>query len=192
MGNPNLPIKTDQYKLQLLTVSDARSRFLFKTSLFLETSTELVTNHLIDLFQKYGRPTIIKADNGAEFRTDCEEKIRNLSIYLLNNPVYYGQFNGAHERIHRTLKGYIDKFKDHKNLTNLVEQINSFEDDYNYIIKKDYLEDRTPADVYFNDKDFVPTNVEVVTPYEKDGELRMKFTNRDNNPGRLSVPIISE
>ncbi len=184
-------LKTAHYKLQLLTVSDARSRFLFKTALFLSTSTELVLNHLTDLFTKYGKPDIIKVDNGPEFRTKCETNIRDLAIYLLNNPTYYGQFSGAHERIHRSLKGYIDKFSEHKNLTNLVEQINSFEDEYNYHIKKDYLEDRTPADIYFNHKDFVPKNVEVVTPYEKDGELRMKFTSRDNLPARISLPLIT-
>lgn len=185
-------LKTANYKLQLLTVSDARSRFLFKTALFLSTSTELVINHLTDLFTKYGRPNIIKVDNGPEFRTECETKIRDLSIYLLNNPVYYGQFSGAHERIHRSLKDYIDKFSSHKNLTNLVEQINSFEDEYNYKIKKDYLEDRTPADIYFNDKDFIPKDVEVVTPYEKDGELRMKFTSRENKQAKISLPLITK
>ena len=158
----------------------------------MDTSTELVINHLVDLFSKYGKPTIIKADNGPEFRTDCESKIRNLSIYLLNNPVYYGQFNGAHERIHRSLKNHIDKFEKHQNLTTLVEQINTFEDEYNYYIKKDYLEDRTPADIYFNNKDFIPQNVEIVTPYKKDDELRIKFINRNNLRGRLSLPLISE
>ncbi|MBC8553295.1 MAG: DDE-type integrase/transposase/recombinase [Candidatus Brocadiales bacterium] len=185
-------LKTERYKLQLLTVSDARSRFLFKTALFLDTSTELVIDHLADLFIKYGKPTLIKADNGPEFRTDCESKLRDFSVYLLNNPIYYGQFNGAHERIHRALKTYIDKFEEHKNVTKLAEQINSFEDEYNYHIKKDYLEDRTPADVYYNDKNFIPQNADVVSPYEKDGELRMKFINRDNQPSRLSLPIILE
>jgi predicted DNA-binding protein YlxM (UPF0122 family) len=184
-------LKTENYKLQLLTVSDARSRFLFKTALFLETSTELVVDYLTELFFKYGKPTIIKADNGPEFRTDCEEKIRDLSVYLFNNPIYYGQFNGAHERIHRTLKGCIDKFEVHKNLTTLVEQINLFEDEYNYKMKKDYLNNRTPSDVYFNDKDFIPKNIEVITPYEKEGDLRIKFTNRKGQKGRMSIPIIT-
>ncbi len=184
-------IKTENYKLQLLTVSDTRSRFLFKTALFLETSTELVVDYLTELFLKYGKPTIIKADNGPEFRTDCEEKIRDLSVYLFNNPIYYGQFNGAHERIHRTLKGYIGKFELHKNLTTLVEQINLFEDEYNYKMKKDYLNDRTPSDVFFNDKNFVPKEVEIVTPYEKEGELRIKFTNREGQKGRMSLPVIN-
>jgi transposase InsO family protein len=185
--------KTENYKLQLLTVSDARSRFLFKTALLLDTSTEIVMNHLSDLFIKYGKPTMIKVDNGPEFRMDCKEKLKELSVFLFNSPIYYGQFNGAHERIHRTLKEYIDKFEKHKNLTTLVEQINSFEDEYNHEMKKDYLNDRTPSDVYFNEKDFIPTdeNIEVVTPYEKEGEIRAIFTNRDGNPSRLIIgPVI--
>lgn len=185
-------IKTDSYKLQLLTVSDARSRFLFKTALLLDTSTDIVVDYLSELFIKYGKPTIIKVDNGPEFRTDCRNKIRELSIYLFNSPSYYGQFNSAHERIHRTLKGHIDKFETHKNLTTLVEQVNTFEDEYNYKMKNDYLEDRTPSDVYFNDKEFVPKNenIEVVTPYEKDGEMRAKFTTRHGEKGRVVIDTV--
>jgi transposase InsO family protein/transposase-like protein len=182
--------KTPNINLQLLTISDHRSRFLFKTALFLTTSTDLVMNHLQELFLKYGRPTIIKVDNGPEFRTDCEEKLRELSIYLLNSPFYYGQFNGAHERIHRTLKTFVDPFLSHGNLTRLVEEILVFEKEYNYEMKSEYLEDRTPADVFFYDKSFVPKNVEVVTPYSKDEKLKINFTNRTATHGQLSRPLI--
>jgi len=183
-------IKTDAYELKLLTVSDHRSRFLFPTSLFLMTSTELVMNQLQELFLKYGKPSIIKVDNGPEFRMECREKLKELSIYLLNSPVNYGQFNGAHERIHLTLKKFITSFNSHGNLTRLVEEIASFEKEYNYEMKSEYLEDKTPADVYFNDKSFVPQKVEVVTPYEKDGSIKINFTNREGNHGQLSMPVI--
>ena len=39
---------------------------------------------------------------------------------------------------------------------------------------------------------FVPKDVEVVTPYEKDGELRMKFTNRDGKPARIAMALLRE
>ena len=32
--------------------------------------------------------------------------------------------------------------------------------------------------------------LKIVTPYEKDGELRMKYTNRDGNPARVAMPIL--
>ena len=185
-------LKTESYKLQLLTVSDARSRFLFKTGLFLETSTEKIIEHLKDLFVSYNKPVIIKADNGPEFRIECDEELRKLAVYLLNSPSYYAPFNGSHERIHRTLKKYISDFEQHKNLTRLVEEINDFEDEYNYKLPHEYLEGKTPADIYFNDKNFVAKEVEQVTPYKKDHELRIKFTNRNGGKGRLAVPLISQ
>lgn len=185
-------LKTETFKLQLLTVSDARSRFLFESVLFLETSTDIVINHLQDLFIKYGKPNIIKADNGPEFRMDCRERLEELSVHLLNSPQYYGQFNGAHERIHKTLKQYISAFSEHKNLTKLVDEIKSFCEEYNYKMPHEYLNGKTPADIYFSDEDFIPEKTEIVEPYEKDGELRLKFTNRKGKPARLSIPIVEQ
>jgi hypothetical protein len=183
-------LKTPYYKLQLLTVSDQRSRFLFPTALFLNTSTQSVINHLEELFIKYGKPSFIKVDNGPEFKLTCRRQLNNLSVYLLNNPLYYGQFSGAHERIHRTLKGFITKFYQHNDITRLVQEIESFTEQYNFSMHFDYLEGKTPAEIFFSQKDFVPKNTEIIHPYEKDGELRMKFTNRKGKPARLSMPLI--
>ena len=183
-------LKTQYFKLQLLTISDHRSRFLFPTALFLNTSTEIVVDYLEELFLKFGKPFIVKVDNGPEFRMHCSESLKELSVYLLNSPEYYGQFNGAHERIHRTLKAFIDNFDQHHNLTRLAQEIAAFEEQYNYSMTLDYLEGRTPANVYFNDQSFTPKNTEIVTPYEKNGEWRIKFIGRDGNPARLALPII--
>jgi predicted DNA-binding protein YlxM (UPF0122 family) len=183
-------IKTEHFKLQLLTVSDQRSRFLFPTALFLNTSTDTVINHLKNLFLKFGKPMIIKADNGPEFRIECSEQLRELSVYLLNSPQYYGQFCGAHERIHRTIKAFIDDFSKHQNITQLVHELTTFEEQHNYSMPSDYLEGKTPANVYFSDPNFIPKGAEIVTPYTKENELRMKFTDRDNNPARITMPII--
>lgn len=183
-------LKTEHFKLQLLTISDQRSRFLFPTALFLNTSTEIVVDYLKNIFLKFGIPMIIKADNGPEFRLECSAKLRDLSIYLLNSPQYYGQFSGSHERLHRKLKAFIDDFDKHHDLTRLVHEITTFEDQHNYSMPSDYLEGKTPANVYFGDPNFTPKNAEIVTPYQKDNELRMKFTDRDNNPARLTLPLI--
>ena len=182
--------KTDHYKLQLLTISDHRSRFLIHTALYLNTSTELIIEQLEELFIKFGKPMMIKADNGPEFRIECKEGLRALAVYLFNSPIYYGQFNGAHERIHRTLKAFITKFEQHQNLTRLVDEIRLFQDQYNYSMPMDYLNGKTPSEIFFSEKAFVPAGAETVTPYEKDDELRMKFTARDNNPARVSMPVI--
>jgi len=183
-------LKTHNTKLQLLTVSDARSRLLFTATLTLNPSTEQVMDVLANLFLKYGKPLMIKADNGPEFRMECQEKLRDLSVYLLNSPQYYGQFCAAHERIHRTLKTFISDFEAHKNITQLVEEVNAFLEHYNHDMPLDYLEGKTPAEIFYQNKDFVPGESEVITPYIKDGELRMKFKDRNNNPARISIPEI--
>ncbi len=184
-------LKTPYFKLQILTVSDHRSRYLLHSALYLNTSTEIVMRDLEELFIKFGKPDMIKADNGPEFRIELRDQLKDAAVYLVNSPGYYGQFNGAHERIHRKLKYFIDQFSKHQNLTKLVAQIQEFVEQYNYKMPMDSLGGKTPADIFLSDdENFMPANAEVVTPYEKDGELRMKFTDRDGNPARTSVPII--
>jgi hypothetical protein len=184
-------LKTDAFKLQLLTVSDQRSRYLLHSMLYLNTSSAIVARDLEDLFIRFGKPGFVKADNGPEFRIDLREHLSDLAVYLFNSPEYYGQFNGAHERIHRKLKAFIDDFESHQNLTKLVAQIQEFVDQYNYKMTMDALGGKTPADIFLSgDDSFTPAGAEIVTPYEKDGELRMKFTNRDGDPARISLPII--
>jgi len=142
--------KHENYKLQLLTVSDAGSRFFFETALYLETSTAHVIDHLEELFIKYGKPAIIKADNGPEFRLECRNDLAKFCVYLLNSPIYYGQFCASHERIHRTLKGYVESFEIHHNLTRLEADIRRFRDDYNHLWTLEILNDKTPAEVFYS------------------------------------------
>lgn len=183
-------LKTERFKLQLLTVSDHRSRFLLETALFLDTSTEQVLDHLMDLFVTYGKPMMIKADNGPEFRLDCRAGLDQLGVYLLNSPYYYGQFCGAHERIHRELKTYIETFDNHRNLQRLVADITRFRGDHNHSWPLEILANKTPAQVFYSEEDFIPKDVEIVKPYKKDGELRMKFTNREGKPARLAMSTL--
>lgn len=181
-------LKTGSYHLRLLTVSDHRSRYFFETALFLQANTENVVSHLEDLFIKYGKPSFIKADNGPEFRTECRSQLEKFSVDLFNSPEYYGQFNGAHERLHRTLKGNITKFSTHHDIFKLVREIDQARDDLNCHYRLDCLGGKTPNEIFFGDDDFIPTDVEVVKPYIKDGELRMKFTDRNGNKARMSTP----
>ncbi len=89
------------------------------------------------------------------------------------------------------LKEFIDAFSDHQNLTKLVAQIQEFMDQYNYKMPMDSLDEKTPSEIFLSgDDSFTPAGAEIVTPYEKDDELRMKFTDRDGNPARISIPTI--
>jgi hypothetical protein len=186
-------LKTDAFKLQLLTVSDQRSRFFLHSALYLSTSSTIIMKDFEELFIKFGKPDMMKADNGPEFRVEFRDQLKDFSVYLFNSPQYYGQFNGAHERIHRKLKAFIDAFSEHQNLTKLVEQIQEFMDQYNYKMPMDGLDGKTPSEIFLSgDDSFTQAGAEIVTPYEKDGELRMKFTDRHGDPARVSMPIIPQ
>ncbi|MGK5086123.1 helix-turn-helix domain-containing protein [Bdellovibrionota bacterium FG-2] len=183
-------LKTDTFKLHCFTVSDHRSRFLIHTALYLNTSTDTIIAEMEALFLRHGKPYLIKADNGPEFRVEFRDQLKDLSVYLINNPQYYGQFNGAHERIHRKMRAFITPFEKHGNLMRLVDEIKDFQDQYNYKIPMDTLDGKTPSEIFLGDGAFTTKGAEIVTPYEKDGELRMKFTNRDGHQARIDVPII--
>ena len=51
---------------------------------------------------------------------------------------------------------------------------------------------KTPAAMYFSDHDYVSDGKEIVTPYEKDGEIRVKYTNRHGLPSRMSFKDYSK
>lgn len=148
-----------------------------------------MVRHLEELFIKYGKPDFAKVDNGPEFRLDCRQRLEELAIYMFNSPPYYGQFNGAHERIHRELRAFIDDF-DNRDLMTLSRQLQEYEEQHNFEMRYDYLEGHTPADIYVGYETFIPKGVEVVTPYEKDGELRMKFTSRNGNPATICLSLL--
>jgi len=183
-------LKTGAYKVQVLTVSDHRSRFLFRTAVFLDTSTECVIEHLVELFHQYGKPFIIKADNGPEFRLDCEERLRAFTVHLFNSPEYYGQFNASHERIHRVLKSNISALAEHGDFARLVRELDHAENDYNHHQPIECLGGKTPAEIFYGDDDFIPDGCEVITPQVKDGEVRMKFMNRAGGSARMTIPHI--
>ena len=185
-------IKTGRYQLRLLTVSDQRSRMLFESGLFLDASTENVIEHLERLFLRYGKPNFIKADNGPEFRMDCREKLGALAVDLLSSPAYYGQFCGSHERLHRTLKSNITKFSCHRDLFRLLKEISQSSENLNHHSCLDCLDGKTPVEVFYDGDNFIQSNAEVIKPYYKDGELRMKFTNRNGGPARVTTPHHNE
>ena len=183
-------LKTANYSLKLLTVSDVKSRYLLNASLHLDTNTDQVINILEELFIKHGKPLLVKADNGPEFRLDCKSKLKDFSVYLLNSPGYYGQFCGSHERIHRTLKNFITQFSKHQNLSQLLAEVSNFSEQYNNDMKNNYLNGKTPFEVFSGDEITLPKNTEVIDPYRKDGELRFKFKNRGNQSARIALPLI--
>src|SRR5450830_1375967 len=95
-----------------LTVADGFSRYLLGCRALTSTQSRPTRSSFADLFRQYGLPEAIRSDNGTPFAAATAiGRLSRLSVWWirlgirpeLTKPSHPEQ-NGAHERMHRTLK----------------------------------------------------------------------------------------
>lgn len=95
-----------------LTVLDAHSRFLLGVTGLPSTASALTQGIFTRLFQTYGLPRVIRSDNGVPFASPLAlSRLSTLAVWWIRlgirpERIARGapQQNGAHERMHKTLK----------------------------------------------------------------------------------------
>ena len=94
-----------------LTVMDLHSRYLLGCQAQPRIATETVREHFEVLFHRHGLPRRIRSDNGSPFASRAAGGLSRLSVWwvklgILPERIQPGQpqQNGAHERMHETLK----------------------------------------------------------------------------------------
>lgn len=95
-----------------LTISDLHARFVLGCTAFPSTASTAVQAQFIRVFQAYGLPRVIRTDNGAPFGAPLAlGGLSALAVWWVRlgirpERIHKGepQENGAHERMHRTLK----------------------------------------------------------------------------------------
>ena len=94
-----------------LTVADPVSRYLLACDAFDRISTEQTWGSLRRVFREYGLPRLLHSDNGMPFGSSGKGRFSTIGVRLMKygvQPVYsrpgHPEDNGAHERMHRTLK----------------------------------------------------------------------------------------
>jgi putative transposase len=94
-----------------LTIADQHTRFLLSCHGLLSTQTVTARPIFERTFREYGLPTAIRTDNGVPFATQAIHGLSYLSVWWLRLGILHQrirpgcpQENGAHERMHRTLK----------------------------------------------------------------------------------------
>jgi len=94
-----------------LTVADLASRFLLTCHGLRSTTCELAKPIFERAFREYGLPRAIRTDNGVPFATAAIHGLSFLTVYWMQLGIAHQrihpaspQENGAHERMHRTLK----------------------------------------------------------------------------------------
>ena len=95
-----------------LTVADLQSRFVVGLRALAGTASEATQAQFIRLFEHYGLPGVVRTDNGVPFGAPAAlGGLSTFAVWLIRlgirpERIHPGcpQENGAHERMHRTLK----------------------------------------------------------------------------------------
>ena len=137
-----------------LTVADQHSRYLLSCHGLLSTKGVGVRPVFMRLFREFGLPRAIRSDNGVPFATTGIHGLSQLNVWWMRLGIQHQrilpahpQQNGAHERMHRTLKaGAIRPPR-----ANLEAQQRAFDDFrrlYNEERPHSYLGGKPPSSAY--------------------------------------------
>ncbi len=137
-----------------LTVADQHTRYLLACHGLLSTKGHGVRPVFDRLFREYGLPQAIRTDNGVPFATTGIHGLSQLNVWWLRLGIQHQrirpaspQENGAHERMHKTLKGEAIR-PPRSTCVTQQRAFNSFRRLYNDERPHEALQGRTPASLY--------------------------------------------
>jgi hypothetical protein len=137
-----------------LTVADLHSRLLLGCDALLSTQGREARPCFERLFRAYGLPAAIRTDNGVPFATTGMHGLSQLNVWWMRLGIQHQrirpaspQENGAHERMHRTLKREATR-PAAANRHRQQVAFDRFRAEYNEDRPHEALGDRPPASVY--------------------------------------------
>jgi putative transposase len=137
-----------------LTVADQHTRYLLACHGLLSTKGVGVQPIFDRLFREYGLPRAIRTDNGVPFATTGIHGLSQLNVWWLRLGIQHQRIlpahpeqNGAHERMHRTLKREACR-PPHSCRATQQRAFNAFRHLYNEERPHEALGGRPPATVY--------------------------------------------
>jgi len=137
-----------------LTVADAHTRFLLCCDALLSTGTIGAQASFERLFREYGMPKAIRTDNGTPFSSPALCGLSRLNVWWIKLGIAHQriqpgkpQENGAHERMHRTLKAETTRPPD---LNQIAQQkrFDGFRGEFNVERPHEALGQVPPASLY--------------------------------------------
>jgi len=103
--------KLEEGRCYPLTICDARSRYVLKCEALPSTRTQPSRLQFEHAFREFGLPDRIRSDNGTPFASTALGGLSRLSVWWVKLGIElerirpgHPEENGAHERMHRTLK----------------------------------------------------------------------------------------
>jgi putative transposase len=137
-----------------LTIADQHTRYLIGCQGLSCTKGFGVRRTFERVFREFGLPLAIRTDNGVPFATNGIHGLSQLNVWWMRLGIVHQrirpaspQENGAHERMHRTLKAEaIRPPKGH--LVAQQRAFNAFREEFNQERPHEALQGRTPAELY--------------------------------------------
>jgi putative transposase len=134
-----------------LTIIDQFSRYLLGCQALPDVGGAGVKPYLRHLFCTCGLPEAIRSDNSAPFASTGIHGLNGLNVWWLQLGVTHQritpgrpQENGAHERLHKTLKAHATR-PPAAHLNTQQRAFNAFRETYNELRPHEALDDETPA-----------------------------------------------
>lgn len=177
---------TDTRLCYPLTVCDAWSRFLIRCHGLLAPTTGDTIAVFRRAFREYGMPERIRTDNGEPFAAPSLGRLSRLSVWWIRLGICpeliapaSPQQNGAHERMHRTLKAETTR-PPAPHLAAQQQRFRLFRRRYNAERPHEALGQRPPARLYTSSTRALPDRLEPLV-YPGHYEIR-----RVHHPGVMS------
>jgi putative transposase len=137
-----------------LTIADQHTRFLLTCHGLLSTQTVTARPVFERAFRTYGLPRAIRTDNGVPFATQAVHGLSFLNVWWMRLGIQHQrihpgrpQENGAHERMHRTLKRQAVR-PVRRTCAAQQRAFDAFRQEYNAVRPHERLGQRTPASCY--------------------------------------------
>ena len=149
--------ETASGKCHPLTLLDDHSRFNLALQACARPDTPSVRAHLTDVFERYGLPLRINADNGGPWGSPrlAAHGLSDLSVWLIrlgirvsHSAPYHPQTNGKIERFHRSFKAEVLEGSDFADLPQAQNAFTQWRGIYNHQRPHDALGLQTPAARY--------------------------------------------
>lgn len=137
-----------------LTIADQHTRFLLACRGVLSTQTITARPVFERAFREFGLPIAIRTDNGVPFATQAIHGLSYLNVWWMRLGIVHQrsrpgcpQDNGAHERMHRTLKRQAIK-PVRGSCVAQQRNFDAFREEYNRERPHERLQQQTPASQY--------------------------------------------
>jgi len=149
--------QTHQGRCYPLTLLDDHSRFNLALQACPSVAATSVQPHLTQVFQRYGLPLRINADNGAPWGSPrlAGQSLSELNVWLIrlgirvsHSAPYHPQTNGKIERFHRSLKTEVLAGRSFTDLAHAQSAFEHWRGVYNHERPHDALDLQTPATRY--------------------------------------------